>query len=126
MKPSRHQEDNPVMDAATISQHLKPVENANRRLQTSIRTRANVEELLDRVWCLQDELRRLLQVVDESPWIATQLPGLSSAIINEIRSMDFLKISRLAAVQNACESINQSLILLEKKKEEFKYGAVRN
>jgi hypothetical protein len=114
------------MESENVRHFLQRVEQALRRLQTSIRGRAEVQELLDRFWGLQDELGRLLQVVDRSPWIATQLTGLSATIFNEIKAVNVLKISRLAAIQNACESINQSLICLEKKKEEFKYGVALN
>jgi hypothetical protein len=110
------------MEIQTESQHFTRLANANRRLQTSIRTRAEIQELLDRFWAVQDELGRFLQAADKTPWLTTQVPGLSSAIFNEIRSVSSLKSSRVAAIQNACESINQLLIRLEKLKEDFQHG----
>jgi hypothetical protein len=112
------------MEKLTADAYRNRVETALQKLWLSIRTQSSSETLLNSFWTLQDELSRLLQATTESPWLATQYPGLATRILNELKAVNTLKIASLPAIAASCNSINESLIRLESAKQQFRSAAV--
>jgi hypothetical protein len=101
------------MDTTETGRLCKNVEYAAAQVRTSIGEHADISDILDRFWFLQDTLSRLLEAVDNEDGDVTQCRGLIRKVVEVLGSPQVRKLSSIPAVKLACETINSCLISLE-------------
>jgi hypothetical protein len=101
------------MDTTETGRLCKNVEYAAAQARTSIGEYADISDILNRFWFLQDALSQLLEAVDDTNGDITQCRGLIRRVVEVLASPQVRKISYIPAVKLACETINSCLISLE-------------
>jgi len=116
------------MDRAISERVCRSVEEATAQVREVFRTRMETSEVLDRFWCVQDQLNRLLNTASENPreFFSIQQRAYPSLIWDVIDLISFAakgNFTRTAAVNQSCESINRLLIEITRLKAESKRNA---
>ena len=101
----------------------KNVENAVEQLRTGFRSKIDTPEMLDRFWCVQDHLARLVDSAsdyqqDTFDILRRNHPRLIRNIIDVLSFTDRGQLRSLSAVNRATLAINGSLAALEYLREE--------
>ena len=82
------------------------------------RSTAPVPEILDRFWCLQDNLSRLLEAISDYPVETLEAleshPWLLSDVVDVLEfSSKLQSIRNIAAVRESADAINNSLLEIQ-------------
>jgi hypothetical protein len=102
------------MDTTETGRLCKTVEYAAAQIRISIGGSADISEILTCFWLLQDSLTRLIGVADHERGEVTQCRGLIHKVVYVLDSPKVQRLSSIPAVKLACESINTSLLSLER------------
>ena len=105
------------MDQAAVEYICSSVARATARVRQVFRTRTDAPEILNRFWCVQDLLTRLLEMAFENPgdFFSVQqkaYPSLISDVVDVMSLAAKKQFAQMPAVSQACESTNELLIRL--------------
>ena len=94
------------------------VREAISAVRSTFTSRSDVAEVLDRFWCLQDNLALLVEAVADRPQEAMEALREQDAIpvenvVDVLTFTSKLKIGKLPAVAESCAKINDSLWKLQ-------------
>ena len=102
------------MNTTETGRLCKTVEYAAAQIRISIGGSTDISEILNCFWLLQDSLTRLIGVVDHERAEVTQCRSLIHKVVYVLESPKVQRLSSILAVKLACESINSSLLSLER------------
>jgi hypothetical protein len=106
------------MITAEIERLCLHVEAAVLQVRGVFRSHTPVAEVLDRFWALQDHLSRLLEALTDHPAESLEVleahPKLLSDVVDVLEFSSKLQaLKTIAAVRDASESINSSLMEIQ-------------
>lgn len=110
------------MNEVTAEQICHSVAEASGRAREVLLIRVDTEEVLDRFWCVQDQLARFLDAASTAPeefFNVQQLsqPGLISDVSDLVDSaVRKERVNRIAAVNQCCGSIGALLVKIARLK----------
>ena len=116
------------MDSSQIERLCQNVAFAVAAVRTVFRSSLPVPEVLNRYWALQDNLSRLLEAVTDQPSETLEVleahPGLLTDVVDVLEFSSKLQMLKgLAAVREAGESINNSLLEIQYLKQSHSLAA---
>jgi hypothetical protein len=87
-------------------------------LRVSVAFRANLPELLDQFWRLQDTVAQLVELANDSPREVFQAlrrdyPELVREVVGALEVPAKRPLANIAAISKSCAAINDSLLELE-------------
>src|ERR1700685_3559088 len=106
------------MDSSQIERLCQNVASAVAEGRTVFRSSLPVAEILNRYWALQDNLSRLLEAITDHPSetleVLDEHPRLLTDVIDVLEfSSKLHMLKTIAAVREAGESINSSLLEIQ-------------
>src|SRR3954447_7504453 len=112
-----------MMDTVDIERLCASVENAVEQVSIGVQSKIDSPKLLDRFWCLQDQVTRLVESASDSRQETFEvLKKMHPALIQNIRdALNFarkLHFDSASALSGAAAAINRSLTKLEQLREQ--------
>lgn len=106
------------MDTSHIEDLCQNVASSVAQVRSVFRSSPAVPEILDRYWGLQDNLSRLLEALTDHPDKTAEAfdscPGLLNDVVDVLEfSLKLETVNNIAAVREASESINDSLMEIQ-------------
>jgi hypothetical protein len=106
-----------------IDRLCNDVADAVERIRIAFRSNIDIPELLDRVWCLQDQVSRLVESAFDQRQetfdvLREKHPGLIQDIMDLLGLTEKLHFADPSAIRAASRSINRSLGKLEQLREQ--------
>ena len=108
------------MQTADATELCRSANDAVNQIRPILQGRTDTFQVLDRFWCLQDVLARLVQAVNDAPVVAQEYRGLIRRVIEVLSDAKDLHFTSIPAVAAASEAINLSLIELEHASEQMR------
>lgn len=103
------------MDTTETGRLCLAVERAAADLSASLRLRAEVTKTLDGFWHLQDLVSRLIQGIESANGDVPQCRSVIRKVVDVISCPSAVKLSSIPAIATSCDTLNLSLIILERK-----------
>ncbi|MGI9069771.1 MAG: hypothetical protein ACR2JB_00195 [Bryobacteraceae bacterium] len=106
------------MDTIEVDQLCNDVAKAVEQLRIGFRANLDTPEVLDRFWCLQDQLARLIESASDRREETLDVlkrthPGLVRDILNVLSFTEKLHFDNTSAGRTASLAINRSLAKLQ-------------
>jgi len=115
---------------AELKRVTDAVIHATTGVQATLRHRPPDESALDAFWCLQDRVHQLLAHIRDHPWKITMLrethPDLARTVVEVLSRARKSPFFQKAAIQQACTTINDSLMELQWIKDKKQYSRPGN
>ena len=106
------------MNRVPVKDLCHAASSAAARVRDVFRERSDTPEVLERFWCVQDSLDRLVEAASDYPdevfeVLKREQPRLFQDIIDVLASTAKTRAAHNAGVSAACENINERLVKLE-------------
>ena len=89
--------------------------------------RAPREDILNAFWCLQDRVHQLSDYAQDHPDALDLIhridPKLIQSVLDVLTHASRLALGKIAAVEQACASINKELFDMQRQKDQLRYRA---